>query len=366
MKRRLTNRSQRGFTLVELLVVIAIIGVLVGLLLPAVQAAREAARRMSCSNNLKQIGLATHNFHDTYNAMPPLVNHSGGPTFFFHLLPFIEQQNLYDLYNGGANDGSNSTSLERHMNENFRIIKAALGTNAVGGIEGYHCPSYRTAAVRTNEVAGDARQEAMGPKGDYAVVFTQGRGDNPTLDYSGTENSWWGHHNSTNNGDRNRQKGAIITANGSGMPNTSTIGDSRRAQARIKTSFASVVDGLSSTAIVGEKFWTIGEFDRNCCNGNESDGSVFVQDGSWREYMAARNMRFPLRTGPVQRGNDDWPNVSNQGTTAARSGGFGSWHPGVVQFAMGDGSVQGFTETMDNQIRFRLADRADGQVVQMP
>lgn len=108
--------QRRGFTLVELLVVIAIIGVLVGLLLPAVQAAREAARRMSCTNQLKQLGLAVHNYHDTFQSLPAACAGTGagadfgnyttyGPTGtsafrlsgFFGLLPFIEQQALYEL-----------------------------------------------------------------------------------------------------------------------------------------------------------------------------------------------------------------------------------------------------------------------------
>src|SRR6187549_2480091 len=97
------SRKNGAFTLVELLVVIAIIGVLVSLLLPAVQAAREAARRMSCGNNLKQIGLAVHNHHSTYNKLPssgqcgstgstttPYMIHSTGTV----LLPYMEQQNV--------------------------------------------------------------------------------------------------------------------------------------------------------------------------------------------------------------------------------------------------------------------------------
>ncbi|HID78717.1 MAG TPA: DUF1559 domain-containing protein [Planctomycetaceae bacterium] len=98
-----TPRLNRGFTLIELLVVIAIIGILISLLLPAVQAAREAARRMRCANNLKQLGLAMHNYHSTYKCLPPgfmVVNErgqiNGGWAWAVFLMPFIEQSPLQD------------------------------------------------------------------------------------------------------------------------------------------------------------------------------------------------------------------------------------------------------------------------------
>src|SRR4249919_1707318 len=100
---RLANTSNRaGFTLVELLVVIAIIGVLVALLLPAVQAAREAARRTQCVNNLHQLGIAIHNFHDVKKFLPSSTRPVAAPTVragsLIFLLPFIERQDLADLY----------------------------------------------------------------------------------------------------------------------------------------------------------------------------------------------------------------------------------------------------------------------------
>src|SRR5262245_21248983 len=98
MFRRKLGFTRPAFTLVELLVVIAIIGVLVALLLPAVQSAREAARRAQCTNNLKQIGIAVHNYDDVWKAIPPGCYHGVFGTWVLHILPYMEQQVLHEKY----------------------------------------------------------------------------------------------------------------------------------------------------------------------------------------------------------------------------------------------------------------------------
>ena len=200
-----TRVRQRGFTLVELLVVIAIIGILVALLLPAVQAAREAARRISCTNNMKQLALALHNYHDSFKTFPPAAVW-GTPvvgqtyeaayhhTWLVMVLPYIEQQTLYDRIDkplpiwGQFAVGQQVPLLRCPSDGDFKRPNETHGiaiTN-YSGSEGYHW--WPTATVDSNWWRG-AGYNVPDPAMDMSGLFTVTRTNNFANMSDGTSNT---------------------------------------------------------------------------------------------------------------------------------------------------------------------------------
>lgn len=293
-----------GFTLVELLVVIAIIGILVALLLPAVQAAREAARRMSCSNNLKQVGLAMHNYHDTYKLFPT-GGLSSRPGVSWHalLLPFMEQQPLHDAYNFEATNGYSDTTTNLPL--------------AVRRIEAYLCPSgTRLEGTETSGGTPTATTHYYGIMGPKGV--------NP---YSGSNYSW---DNSLSSHGGFAQQGVI----GRGK----------------STSFASITDGTSNTYLVGEISWDKSNnyrlWTRGCgLGGDHACASVKNINNSTTGAISIIN-RTPYN------GSNNFNDVS-----------FGSNHPGGCMFAMADGSVTFVSETIDLKVYVSTASRDGGEPI---
>ncbi|MCS7239174.1 MAG: DUF1559 domain-containing protein, partial [Thermoguttaceae bacterium] len=185
-------RTRNGFTLVELLVVIAIIGVLIALLLPAVQAAREAARRSQCTNNLKQLGLACHNFQDTYRRLPTgardgyhLVNNQQidaltwccrartqkGFSWLYHILPFVEAKNVFDLATP-----SEDPAAQAAPNDSQNPADYNPGENRVArqGLSFYNCPSRR--APEPYGASGFFRADYAGNAGERGTGSVRASG----------------------------------------------------------------------------------------------------------------------------------------------------------------------------------------------
>ncbi len=329
-----TNR--RAFTLIELLVVIAIIAVLIALLLPAVQAAREAARRSQCVNNMKQIGLALHNYFNQTGALPPSFcgynapqgTNVGMPAGTYHswitmILPQLEQTTLYNATNFQLPVGAptvaptwpagaglaNTTSLTTYV--------ATLG-----------CPSdpgpNTSSQARSDQGPGFTAAGAysgLGPKLSYAGNVGDNENDG-TFPYTVLP---------TLRGNALGDGGTFtgLVARSSGLNIGGTIG------------LAQVTDGTSNTIAVGETLYESCNW-YTWPNANGSYASVSVP------------LNFPVsRTGAGIYGSGNWPT------------GFGyrSQHNGVINFLMLDGRVQAIKATVDRQTLRCLATRALGEVI---
>ena len=297
-----------GLTLVELLVVIAIIGLLVALLLPAVQVVREAGRRMACVNNLKQIGLAVHAYHDARKTLPPAritASFLGWPVF---LLPYIEQAPLF---------------------AQFDLTKACVDQPAQAmqtAIPLYVCPSRRPVGIQSTQI--DPFTGQAGACGDYASVDGHSFFNYRCVDANG----------------KPRSDGMIVIATGSPV-----VGGNLLAQPpttwRSFTRLRDVTDGLGQTLMIGEKHVRALNF------GNETTGGDGPMFGGYAyNIMRLAGFAYRLADGPADTvaGNDRAV--------------FGSAHPGAVNFVWGDGSVRPLQPSIDSTTLARLATRAEGTV----
>jgi len=322
----MARRQSCGFTLVELLVVIAIIGVLVALLLPAVQAAREAARRSQCSNNLKQIGIALHNYHDTYLAFPMNYRPSGN-TFTSQyategwmraILPFIEQKPLSDTTTAAA-----SMSLAGNLAASDMVIKT------------YLCPSDGSANSGRMNNRSDGNEAA-------ATFQTRQKAVNNYKACCGA--NWMWTFVNRNNARWANDGNGLIHCDGFICSNSHGAGPSNMNDVlRNLLTMASIQDGTSNTFAVGEAIpawsnWTW----------------WYCQNASVATCAIPLNYRKGIDRLENFRGNWD------------RNFGFYSLHPGGAQFVMIDGSVRFIPDTVNTATYRALATTMGSEVVQNP
>jgi hypothetical protein len=308
--------------LIELLVVIAIIAILIGLLVPAVQQVREAAARAQCANNLKQMALACHNYHDTYKSLPPSrLDHRGGITWAVQLLPFLEQGNYFKQWD-----------ITRLYYDQGPTVAAGDAIRATP-VPTYFCPSRRPPGQLS--ISGDtpdtafkgSRSHYAGAVGDYAVCI----GNDLTPETSGVTGSG-------GNGAFSvaqipwKYVRPVVAGGPPGIlgPQVS------------QTRFSNIKDGLSNTLFFGEKHVRLGRFGE----GGQGDGSIYNGDSVSFACRAAGTL-VPLALTP----------------TEAHRTQFGSYHPGVCQFAMGDGSVRAIPVSISPAILDLLAMRSDGRPI---
>lgn len=334
--------ARRGFTLIELLVVIAIIAILIGLLLPAVQKVREAANRMKCSNNLKQIGLACHSYHDAYgkmpkagamlNGTPPTDYTFSGVAWTVFILPYVEQSALYSQFNIGTNP------LDANAKYMSAVNKIPAGTRP----QIYGCPS---AMELTSKQSGStAETDSTGGRvltSHYVAIMGPWGGSNPSTPTPAAA----GVNPATGSPYRMYKKyGAQGGYGAEGMLTCSET-----------VKLAAVADGTSNTLLVGEQSWLGMNGYRGWyrgCSPLLGDAPDPLNTGSDQSCGAVRNVAYGL--GAVAY-NASLANFNNSS--------LGSQHSGGANIGLGDGSVRFIANSIEVPTLMALASRSGGETL---
>jgi type II secretory pathway pseudopilin PulG len=297
---------------VELLVVIAIIGILIALLLPAVQAAREAARRSQCSNNLKQLALAEHNYHDVYKSFTPAwitktlprqgLNNKNLWGWSAFILPYIEQQPLHDLIKPGSPTTINGINVDGSLET---LATTLLNGTSLGvlsqPIDTYRCPS-------------DIGPESNTLRDQFSWADGADTGRPATSNYVAANDTW---RTQTGNGGPAAERGLF--------------------RENVGLRFRDILDGSSNVIALGERKWRT----------QTNTGRIYTTGAAIVFGVRRRNNSRTHRADQVGSGCPGI-NLDVDGARANTRRGFSSEHPGGAQFALGDGSVRFIAETIDH------------------
>jgi hypothetical protein len=349
-------------------VVIAIIGVLIALLLPAVQAAREAARRMQCTNNLKQLGLGVHNFHDTRTALPPSVICFYRMSIFPLLYPFIEQTAAYDLIVNSPNANGDKTDKKTITGTGLWIASYS-GTpclteedrKGIGSIKIFHCPS-----ARSGYCAYDENNQFAGPQTDYAFVGCRGDGTTNWYQYAGIDMTVDGVSKAVNL--RSPFRIAILD----NLTMTPSYGSFTSWQPRDTMAFWQ--DGSTNQILFGEKHFPVhsgvpGGISAVDYPAGKGMNAIDGDNTYLTAWSGGNGVVFTTRTFDdtgsglrhIARNRGDTSTTQDKGVSY-----FGSAHSGVCNFLIGDVSVRGVSVTTSATLLRDLSDVQDGKPVALP
>ena len=332
-----------AFTLVELLVVIMIIGVLIALLLPAVQAAREAARRIQCTNHMMQIGIAVHHFHDTHRGLPPsALNDVTRCSFWVFLMPFMEQNANYDLAGPSGNEQRHSEWWDTLAKEH----KSGLGS-----IPYMKCPTKRSGlqiCEGTSPGNGDwsGLSAGKGPRGDYAIVYSGN-----VLDPDVSDKGWHLNLKKAADAPHSPFRGSRTMVSGSPEHWASSI------------NFSAWKDGTSNQLIVGEKYVPFDLMGLDTAEASDVDGSFLsIGEAFYHGEPGGRfNVARPIITcSPRLTKPMAYAGIHDLDAEIPVYG-FGGYHPGICNFLLGDASVRAMGITTKPEVLGAAADTCDGQ-----